>query len=373
VDKAGELKLRHERSDASRASAPPGGEALDAKLLANSRGVLQAILQTVVDGVVIVDPQGVVAAFNRAAQEMFGYRAEEVIGRNVSILMPEPFCGEHGRYVADYLRTGQAKIIGIGRESVGRRKDGTVFPIDLSVSEVHIGELRIFTGIIKDITRRKQLEKEILDVSEREQQKIGRDLHDGLCQELAGIAFLVQTMTQKLEAGGAVKSSEASLVTGLLQEAVRHARSLSHGLSPVEPQPLGLSVALQRLASDTSDTYKISCTYEGAQTLHVADASMTTHLYRIVQEAVRDAARHSKASHITIDLRSNDRRITLSIVDDGTDLSPGGRFCEDMVLHLMRHRARTIGAKLFVESTPGLGTRVVCELAEPQLGKKRTT
>ncbi len=371
---AGEVKTRHDKSETSLlAAASSEGEALDAKLLANSRGLLQAVLQTVVDGIVIIDPLGIIAAFNRAAQEMFGYRGEEVIGRNVSILMPEPFCGEHPRYISDYARSGLAKIIGIGRETVGRRKDGSVFPIDLAVSEVHIGELSIFTGIINDITQRKQLEKEILDVSEREQQKIGRDLHDGLCQELAGIAFLVQTMQQKLEGGGTVKASEAAVVAGLLQEAVRHARGLSLGLSPVEPQPLGLSVALQRLAANTCDTCKVHCTYEGIQSLNLPDPSVTTHLYRIAQEAVRDAVRHGKAARISIDLRDNDRRITLSVVDDGADLSPGGRFGEDMVLHLMRHRARTIGAKLFVESCPSLGTRVVCELAAPQGGRKRTT
>ena len=121
----------------------------------------QAILATTVDAVVVIDERGTVETVNPAAERMFGYAAGEVIGRNVKVLMPDPYTREHDGYLANYLRTGQKKIIGIGREVVGRRKDGTVFPMDLAVSEARVGERRAFVGIIRDITERKQAEEEL--------------------------------------------------------------------------------------------------------------------------------------------------------------------------------------------------------------------
>ena len=121
----------------------------------------EAILATTIDAVVVIDERGTVETVNPAAERMFGYAAGEVIGRNVKVLMPDPYTREHDGYLANYLRTGQKKIIGIGREVVGRRKDGTVFPMDLAVSEARVGERRAFVGIIRDITERKQAEEEL--------------------------------------------------------------------------------------------------------------------------------------------------------------------------------------------------------------------
>ncbi len=115
----------------------------------------RAIVDTAVDAIVTIDWNGAIRSVNHATERLFGYSAAELIGRNVNILMPEPYAGEHDSYVANYLRTGQKKIIGIGREVVGRRKDNSVFPMDLSVGEARDGDEPIFVGIIRDITDRK--------------------------------------------------------------------------------------------------------------------------------------------------------------------------------------------------------------------------
>src|ERR1035437_6601840 len=112
--------------------------------------------------------------------------------------MSTPHREQHDGYLENYKHTGQAKIIGIGRETFARKKDGTLFPMDLSVSVVKLSDRRIFTGFVRDITERKRLEKEILEISEREQRRIGQDLHDGLCQHLAGVEMLAQVLAQKL-------------------------------------------------------------------------------------------------------------------------------------------------------------------------------
>ena len=106
----------------------------------------------------VIDRDGAIRSVNKATERLFGYAAGELIGCNVKILMPEPYSREHDTYLANYLRTGRKKIIGIGREVVGRRKDGSVFPMDLSVGEAHDGSAPIFVGIIRDITDRKAAE-----------------------------------------------------------------------------------------------------------------------------------------------------------------------------------------------------------------------
>ena len=132
--------------------------------LADDKARIESIVKHVVDGILAIDENGTVEAFNPAAERLFGYRAEEIIGQNVKLLMPEPFHSEHDGYLARYARTGQAKIIGIGREVEGRRKDGSTFPMDLAVSEFRLGRRRYFTGLVRDITERKRAEQQVYDL-----------------------------------------------------------------------------------------------------------------------------------------------------------------------------------------------------------------
>jgi PAS domain S-box-containing protein len=136
---------------------------------------MRSIVDHVVDGIISIDERGTITTFNRAAERIFGYASAEAIGQNVRVLMPEPFRQEHDGYLANYLHTGEAKIIGIGREVVGRRKDGGVFPMELAISEFHVGGRRHFTGIVRDITERKALEAELQqrlqDLAEADRQK----------------------------------------------------------------------------------------------------------------------------------------------------------------------------------------------------------
>lgn len=156
--------------------------------LAESLDRHQAILDTAVDGILTIDGSGLIQSFNRAAERIFGYRAGEVLGLNVAMLMPMPYRNEHDSYLRNYLTTRHRTIIGFGREVEGLRKDGTIFPLDLSVGEMTVSGQRAFTGIIRDITDRKQLELE----SRRRQDELAHlarvhsmgDLAAGLAHEI---------------------------------------------------------------------------------------------------------------------------------------------------------------------------------------------
>lgn len=135
--------------------------------VAESEARTHAIVSSAADGIITIDEQGIVESFNTAAERIFGYAANEVIGQNLNVLIPSPDNEQHDEYIARYLRTGKAKIIGSGREVEGRRKDGTLFPMDLLVSEVRLGAQRLFTGILRDITERKRAEEAVRDAQER--------------------------------------------------------------------------------------------------------------------------------------------------------------------------------------------------------------
>ncbi|MBL6934790.1 MAG: PAS domain S-box protein [Alphaproteobacteria bacterium] len=127
--------------------------------LRDSEGRIRAVVDNVVDGIITIDDQGQVESFNPAAEQIFGYLSEEIIGRNVKVLMPEPYHGEHDGYLDNYRRTNEARIIGIGREVEGQRSDGSTFPLELAVGEMVVGGRRMFTGIVRDITERKKVDR----------------------------------------------------------------------------------------------------------------------------------------------------------------------------------------------------------------------
>jgi two-component system sensor kinase FixL len=128
--------------------------------LADSEVRLQAILKTAVDGIITIDERGIIESANAATERIFGYSGDELVGSNISLLMPQPHRDQHDQFIARYLQTGQAKIIGIGREVEGQRKDGTIFPIDLAVSEIKLDGCRLFTGVVRDISARRLAEEE---------------------------------------------------------------------------------------------------------------------------------------------------------------------------------------------------------------------
>ncbi|MEM1126092.1 MAG: PAS domain S-box protein, partial [Bacteroidota bacterium] len=331
--------------------------------LRESHARTRAILDTTVEGIITIDERGRIESFNQAAERIFGYTAGEVKGLNVSILMPEPYRSSHDGYIHNYLQTGHKRIIGIGREVQGLRRDGSTFPLDLSVSEVHLQGRRIFTGIVRDITERRRLEQEILRTSDRERRRIGQDLHDGLGQMLTGTGLITQSLARRIRENDPDLATELDEITGLIREADQYARALTRGLTPVEFDASALHPALHRLTKNAERLFSIACSYEGDPDVMILDNSAATHLYRITQEAVSNAVKHGKAHRVDIRFAPDDYEVVLEVADDGIGFPDTLDDTErGMGVHIMGHRARLVGGELSISRLSGGGTCVRCSL-----------
>ena len=215
----------------------------------------------------------------------------------------------------------------------------------------------------REMTEREQMELEMREISNRERTRIGRDLHDSLGQELAGAACLCRALARILDGEAPDRAGQADKIATLVEESVTHTKNIVRGLMPVDVEVEGLSSALRGLAAETQLTHGLRCTFECEESAAVHDNEVATNLYRITQEAVNNAARHSGAERIDIVLTVQDGAGALLIRDDGKGFDPesgdGG-----MGLRNMRYRAELIRGELVIESDPGTGTTVTCPFTD---------
>jgi len=225
-----------------------------------------------------------------------------------------------------------------------------------------IVRLEIATDITPNKLREERirdLERQIMDIGERERERIGHELHDGLGQQLTGIAFLSKALSQKLASQSAAGAEDASQIVALINQAVSETRQLARGLQPVEVDENGLMSALEALAANIEQLFHIHCEFHCNAPVLVKDNAVANHIYRIAQEAVNNAVKHGKAKHISIELSAPQGRMQLSVHDDGMGFHPYliGKNA-GMGLQIMRYRAKMIGASLDIESDPGHGSRI---------------
>jgi PAS domain S-box-containing protein len=338
------------------------------KDLEESKARAQAILETTIDGIVTVDEDGIILSFNRSAERIFGYSEEEILGKNVKELMPDTHRYRHDSFMERYFETGERRVVGFRRELVGRRKDGKLFPMELSVSEVKWHGNRIFTGVFNDISERRRLEKEILRISEEERRNLGHDLHDGLGQMLTGITLISQNLARKLKVKGIAGANEVQEISDLIKEADEYAKSLAHGLINVDFEEDGLDVALKQLGRQTKKffnvDYKFNCQCESK----IKNKTQALHLYRIAQEAISNAVKHGKAKNIEISLSTEEDKIKLSIKDDGVGFAQSNNESKKkgMGIQIMRYRANILSGTLDIVETEDKRTNVICTVPQNQ-------
>jgi PAS domain S-box-containing protein len=326
--------------------------------LQESESRLRAILNSPDDAIITIDQKGTIDSLNPAAERMFGYTAAEMIGHNVKMLVPPPFRERHDGYLQHFLKTGEAHIIGIGREVQARRKDGTMFYVDLAVSEVE--QLKLFTGILRDITRRKELESEVVEIAALEQQRIGQDLHDQCGQELTALGLFAETLANSLQGRAPADTELARKITQRAKAVLRQVRNIAKGLALAEIEAAKLPDALAELASRLGETSGIHCVFRGDPTIRLDDGTQATHLYHIAQEACTNALKHADAKNIEIRLDSRDNALILRIDDDGAGIPADAK--EGLGLRIMRNRANVVGATLSISSVKPQGTAVICTL-----------
>jgi PAS domain S-box-containing protein len=226
------------------------------------------------------------------------------------------------------------------------------------------GKIERLTGIVNDITERKEINRRLLAAAEQERRRLGQDLHDDLCQRLAAIKLRCGLLERDLVRDGSPRASVMADLTAAIADATALSRSFARGLAPVALDTDGLGSALEVLAKSARTIFGVSTRFECSQTVSVSDPDTATHLYRIAQELISNAAKHARPTRILVNLRQDSTRLVLEVENDGIPFAAPERSDERMGLHFLRSRADAIGATLaFI---PGLppdgGTRALCVL-----------
>ena len=320
---------------------------------------LAAIVDSSEDGIISTSLQGEITSWNPAAERMFGYSADEVLGLNLSVLSPDSWPDEVPAIISRLSRGETIEDY----ETIHRRKNGEIIDVSLRASVIrdYAGTVAGMSLIARDITARKDLNKRLLEMRNREQARIGRDLHDSLGQQLTGILFRVKALELRHQSQASEElRRDASEIGQLVKEALLKTRELAAGLIPATLQSLGLKDALAQLTANVAAVCDLKVHFHCPREVSVTDQVIVTELYHIAEEALTNAVKHAEATHVEVRLDEGSSELTLSIQDDGKGI-PVER-SRGLGLRIMDYRANSIDARLSATSLPGQGTLVVCRL-----------
>ena len=341
--------------------------------LAESRGRLGAIIDNAVDGFITIDDRGFILSANPACTRIFGYAPEEMIGRNVKMLMPEPYHSEHDGYLANYQRSGDAKVIGIGREAEGRRKDGSVFPLDLAVAKIELNDTTIYSGIVRDISERNASEQALLEANAELEEFAYRTSHD-LRSPIASSQGLL-TISREMLAEG-----DLTALGQTLQRMENNFRKLDHLIQNIitvtrnrlmeeDARPIDLralvSEAIDALAH--LDDFK-RIRIENHVPAELTIVSKPSKFQVIVGNMLSNAVKYHdpKEAAPVIDVRAfrYSGKMRLSVEDNGLGVPPASRhllFKMFKRLHPNRSFGSGLGLYILRKSTEALGGTALYE------------
>lgn len=302
------------------------------------------------------DLAGCLTSINAIGEQLLQFPRGEILGKRILNYVAE----EQREAAAQWLEQIVQGVELPPAEWDFINRSGQRLRLEISARIVGTGGQREVEGIGRDVTERNRLEKEILDISTREQRRIGHDLHDGVCQQLAGISYQVDILSDELEKKGVPESAEAERVGRLINEVVQQTRSVARGLFPARLETEGLVSALEELTANAAALFKVSCRLVCEDTPPDIERGAAIHLYYIAQEAVANAAKHAQGAEVLITLQSARERIVLTVSDNGRGFQLEGSARNGMGIRIMRYRARIIGATLDLKSEPGKGTEWTC-------------
>lgn len=310
-----------------------------------------AILERVAVGFFTLDREQRFTYINAWAEALLNRGREGLLGRRIWDAFPVAAELEFYDRYQEATRTGALASFEMHYPPLGRWFSVNVFPHDGGGSVC-----------FRDVTERRRLEREVLEVAEAERQRLGRDLHDGAGARLTGIAMMAEGLARSLRAGACPSPEDLEEIAHLAGEGAAQVRALARGLCPVKLDERSLEAALQELATSACAVGRVACSFSCDDGLPTLDVNVNSQLYWIGQEAVNNALKHAGASRIDVRLRKGSRLLLLVVEDDGGGLPPSATEGQSgMGLRTMRYRAEQIGANLRIRRGAG-GTRVTCAL-----------
>jgi len=303
------------------------------------------------------DLSGTITSVNKTGQRLLQRSRESLLSRKIIDLMAEDQRAPARQWLDQVVHGADVPTAEWDFLNAADQR------VKLEISSRRIeqeGRIVEVEGIARDITERRRLEREILEISNREQRRIGHDLHDGVCQQLAGIAYRLAIVGERLQAKAASESAEIEQIETLINEANSQARTVARGLFPVRLEEHGLVLALEELAASASARYRITCRFVCQTTPPKVDSEVELHLYYIVQEGLLNAVNHGKAGTVIVTLAADEDRLKLTVQDDGTGFQLSDKNRSGMGIRIMRYRAKVIGAALDFQSQISLGTQITC-------------
>jgi PAS domain S-box-containing protein len=319
--------------------------------MAKTAARTKALMAVMPDLLFRVRKDGIVLEFHAGAGNQFLIPEANLVGKNVKHMLSTQLATEAMRHISQALKTREPQTFTCQYLLPEELRDFEARGVACADDEVLV--------IIRDVTERKRLEREIIEATSREQQRIGQDLHDGLGQHLTGITFMTKVLERKLATKSLDEAKEAAEIGRHVMQALSQTRNLARGLFPLELERKDLIAALRELAANVESACNVRCSLSADENVSVRDNVLATHIFRIAQEAINNSVKHGKAKSIQVTLTPNGDRIELSVSDDGSGFSPEAKM-DGLGLRIMNYRARRIGGTLEVATTEQGGTRITC-------------
>ncbi len=322
------------------------------------------VLEAMREGVLVLDAHSTIRLVNRALVRLTGYEQAELVGRHARMLTLLSEAQYRDTKAEIDRRLEEGDFFQLDIDSV--RRDGTIYRAGCVFTPIEIGGEKLRLVVVEDVTQRRELEREIIEIANREQRRIGNDLHDGLGQELTGVALMLRGLVGRLRKERSPSVADAEEIVALVNNTIDSARSLARGLSPVSVERGGLPSALRALATRVRETYGTQVRFRSKIWPQLAlDSGACNHIYRIAQEAVNNAIKHGHAREVIIDLHVTGESVTLIVSDNGQGVAPDANLTSGMGLKIMRYRATMLGGEVKIEGRPEGGTRVILSCRQP--------
>jgi two-component system sensor kinase len=348
------------------------------ELLERSEARLRGIVDSAMDAIITVDESQHVVLFNAAAEKMFDCQRVAAIGAPLSRFIPKRFRDAHVEHVAQFGRTGTTSRRMAGMRVVtGLRRNGAEFPIDASISQLAEGGQKFFTVILRDVTERARADEALREskeelqalasaahqAREQEQSRIARGLHDELGQSLTALKMLVASLRENVVPRDGVEAQKLDKMDAVLDRTVAATRRIVAALRPLILDDLGLVPAIEWLAEDFTQRNGIPCSLAIDDPELEVTGRHATAIFRIVQEALTNVARHAKAHQVEVSIAKDDSEVAIRVRDDGVGFATDApREPGSHGLLGMRERAYLLGGTIEVHSAPGRGTAIEVRL-----------